>query len=227
MIPIRDTIPSTRTAWVVRVLILANVALFVVELMHGPRVEAFLYRFGVVPTFWTLGSPGDLLEWPWLSVTLFTSQFLHGDILHLGSNMLYLWIFGDNVEDRFGHRRFVLVYLGSGAIAALAQLVMQPHSSVPMIGASGAIAGVLGAYFLLFPFSRIVTLIPLFYVWQTAELPAFMFLGFWFLLQWLQGMVTIGQLAAGASGVAWWAHVGGFVSGLVMVVLLAPRRRSL
>jgi membrane associated rhomboid family serine protease len=224
MIPLRDTIPARRTAWMVRCLVLANVGLFIIELLQGPQLEAFLYRFGVVPAYWMLARPSDLLQWPWGLITLFTSQFLHGDVLHLGSNLLYLWIFGDNVEDRVGRGRFVLLYLGSGLVAGVVQLLMQPRSSVPMIGASGAIAGVLGAYFLLFPFARITTLIPMLYVWQTVELPAFMFLGFWFVLQWLQGLVTIGQVAE-VGGIAWWAHVGGFVSGLVMVLTLAPRRR--
>jgi len=223
MIPVRDTIPARRTAWVVRGLILANVGLFLVEVMQGEALEAFLYRFGIVPTYWMLASPSDLFRWPGLVATLVTSQFLHGSLLHLGSNMLYLWIFGDNVEDRLGHGRFVLLYLGSGVVAGFAQLLMQPHASVPMIGASGAIAGVLGAYFLLFPFARVVTLVPWLFVWEFVELPAFVFLGFWFLLQWLQGLVTIGQVVD-VGGVAWWAHVGGFVSGLVLVLGLRPRR---
>ena len=224
MIPIRDTIPSQRTAWVVRLVVLLNAALFLVELRQGPALESFLYRFGVVPAYWGLAGPGDLLQWPRLAVTLLTSQFLHGGLLHLASNMLYLWIFGDNVEDRLGHGRFLVLYLGSGAAAALAQLAAQPGSSVPMIGASGAIAGVLGAYFLMFPFARITTLVPLWLVWETIELPAFAFLGFWFLLQWLQGLTTIGQMAE-VGGVAWWAHVGGFLAGGVLLAMLRPRRR--
>ena len=140
----------------------------------------------------------------------------------VAANMLYLWIFGDNVEDRVGHSRFLLLYLGSGLVAALTQLLMQPHSSLPMIGASGAIAGVLGAYFLFFPGARIVTLIPLWWFWRFVELPAFLFLGLWFLLQWLQGMTAIGQVMD-LGGVAWWAHVGGFVSGLVLGFVLRRR----
>ncbi|MBI3319554.1 MAG: rhomboid family intramembrane serine protease [Candidatus Omnitrophica bacterium] len=224
MIPIRDTILATRTAWVVRLLCAANAGLFVIELLQGPRLDAFLYRFGVVPAYWTLTDPSDLLHAPWLIATLFTSQFLHGGLLHLGSNMLYLWIFGDNVEDRVGHGRFLLLYLGSGLIAGLTQLLLQPHASMPMIGASGAIAGVLGAYFLCFPFARVKTLIPWFLMMEIVEVPAFIFLGVWFFLQWLQGMTVIGQVAE-MGGVAWWAHVGGFLTGLLLVVVLAPRRR--
>lgn len=224
MIPIRDTIPAQRTAWVVRLLVMANVGVFIIELLQRNLLEAFVYRFGVIPAAWASASLSHVWEWPGLLTTLVSSQFLHGSLLHLGFNMLYLWIFGDNVEDRLGHGRFLLLYLGSGAVAGVVQLLMQPSSSVPMIGASGAIAGVLGAYFLLFPFARIVTLIPLLLFWEFIELPAFVFLGFWFLLQWLQGLVTIGQVAD-MGGVAWWAHVGGFMSGLVLVVGLRLRRR--
>ena len=218
MIPIRDTIPSRRTAWIVRLLIAANVAAFVLEWRQGQAAEALLYRFGVVPSAWT----GDPWAWPAQLLTLLTSQFLHGGLLHLASNMLYLWIFGDNVEDRLGHGRFLLFYLGCGIAAAATQVAVDPHSSAPMVGASGAIAGVLGAYFLLFPHARIVTLMPWILTWQFTELPAFAFLGFWFVLQWAQGMTTIGRLAPG--GVAWWAHIGGFTAGLIGVWWLRPRR---
>ena len=226
MIPIRDTIPSVRTPWLMRLLLLANVACFVLEVRAGEQLEAVLYRFGVVPAFWVLKTPSDLLRWPGLVGTLFTSQFLHGGLLHLGSNMLYLWIFGDNVEDRLGHGRFLILYVGSGVVAALTQLRLHPGLEVPMIGASGAIAGVLGAYFVLFPFARIVTWIPIFIVAHVVEVPAFTFLGFWFVLQWLQGMTTIGQVAD-TGGVAWWAHVGGFLCGLVLVLGVWPRSRRM
>ncbi len=223
MIPLRDTIPARRTAWIVRALILLNIAGFFLEWRQREQLEAFLYRFGVVPALWS-GTPwSDLLQWLRLALTLISSQFLHGGVLHLGGNMLYLWIFGDNVEDRVGHGRFLVLYLTCGVGAAVAQILMQPEATVPMIGASGAIAGVLGAYFLLFPLARIVTLIPIIFIWQTVELPAFLFLGFWFVLQWLQGMTTIGQMAH-LGGVAWWAHVGGFVSGLALLVVFGVRR---
>ncbi len=223
MIPIRDTVPSRSVAWITRALIAANLAAFVWELGRGSALEPFIYRFGMVPAHWVLTSPNDLLDWPGLFVTLLTSQFLHGGLFHLGSNMLYLWIFGDNVEDRLGHSRFLSLYLGSGVLAAVTQLVMTPHSSVPMIGASGAIAGVLGAYLLLFPTARIITLIPLIFFWETVELPAFVFLGFWFLLQWFQGVTTIGQVTE-VGGVAFWAHIGGFVGGMLGLSVLRRRR---
>ncbi|MBI2884954.1 MAG: rhomboid family intramembrane serine protease [Candidatus Omnitrophica bacterium] len=223
MIPIRDTIPSQRAPWVMLALVHLNVLVFFWELWQGPAAEAWLYRFGVVPSLWVWERPADMLELPQRLWTLVTSQFFHGGLLHLGSNMLYLWIFGDNVEDRLGHGRFLALYLGCGIVAALTQLFMHPDSSVPMIGASGAIAGVLGAYFLLFPFAKIVTLVPIFLVLQTVEIPAFVFLGFWFVLQWIQGLPALGE-AAQTGGVAWWAHVGGFVSGLVLVGWLRRRR---
>ena len=186
MIPIRDTIPSRRVAWVTRLLLVMNVAAFALELRQGPALESFLYQFGVVPSHWLVSSLSDLMDWPGLFLALVTSQFLHGGFLHLASNMLYLWIFADNVEDRLGPTRFVSLYLGSGVIAAVSQILVSPHSSMPLVGASGAIAGILGAYFLLFPSARIVTLVPIGFFLDTIELPAFLFLGFWFLLQWIQ-----------------------------------------
>jgi membrane associated rhomboid family serine protease len=224
MIPLRDNIPSHRVAWVARTLLVLNIAVFAFEIHQGPALEAFIYRFGVVPVHWALSAASDLLDWPRLFLTLVTSQFLHGGVLHLASNMLYLWIFADNVEDRLGHLRFLLLYLASGIIAAVSQLVISPASSVPLVGASGAIAGVLGAYFLLFPSARIVTLIPLVWFWETIEIPAVLFLGIWILLQWFQGLTTIGQVAD-VGGVAVWAHVGGFISGMMGIAILRPRRR--
>jgi membrane associated rhomboid family serine protease len=224
MIPLRDTIPSRRIPWVLRGLLVLNLAGFLLELGQGVGLEAFVHRFGVVPAQWRLSTPSDVLDWPGLLLTLFTSQFLHAGALHLGANMLYLWIFADNVEDRLGHGRFLGLYLGSGAAAAATQLLMTPNSSLPMVGASGAIAGVLGAYLLLFPASRIVTLVPLGFFWETVELPAFIFLGLWFLLQWLNGLMTIGQVTD-VGGVAFWAHIGGFIGGMIGVILLRPARR--
>ena len=157
--------------------------------------------YGVVPA---------VLSWP----TIFTSMFLHAGWLHILGNMLYLWIFGDNVEDRLGHVRFLVFYLFCGAIAAIAQIVVNPGSTLPTIGASGAIAGVMGAYFVLYPHSRIVALLPLFIFWQIIEVPAIVFLGFWFLMQFFSGVGSI-ALTSGTptGGVAFWAHVAGFVVG--------------
>ena len=224
MIPLRDTIPSRRTAWVTRALLITNVVAFALELRQGARLDAFVDRFGVVPRRWALGSPGAFLGWPRLALTLVTSQFLHGGFLHLASNMLYLWIFADNVEDRLGPLRFLALYLAGGAAAAVSQILAAPHSAVPMVGASGAIAGILGAYLLMFPRARVVTLLPLGFWWETVELPAFLFLGFWFLLQWVEGLTTIGRVAE-VGGVAIWAHIGGFVTGMLGIAILRPSRR--
>lgn len=224
MIPLRDTIPSRRVAWVTRALLALNLLAFAVELRQGRAIESFIYQFGVVPSHWIVSTGSDFLDWPRLFLTLVTFQFLHGGFLHLASNMLYLWIFADNVEDRLGHARFLLLYLASGIIAAVSQILIAPHSSVPMVGASGAIAGVLGSYLLMFPTARIVTLVPLGLFAQTVELPAFMFLGLWFLLQWVQGVTTIGQVAD-VGGVAFWAHIGGFVAGMAGVLVLRPAQR--
>lgn len=223
MIPIRDTLPAFRVAWLTRLLLLANVAAFAWELAQGPALESAVYRLAVVPAHWALGSPDDLLAWPGLFLTLITSQFLHGDFFHLGSNMLYLWIFADNVEDRLGHARFLALYLLSGVAAAVLQILVTPASRVPMVGASGAIAGVLGAYLLMFPGAKIVTLVPVGFFLQTMELPAVGFLGFWFLLQWVSGVASIGQVAD-VGGVAFWAHIGGFLSGMVWAVAFRPSR---
>jgi len=160
MIPIRDTILSRRTAWVVRVLLLLNIVGFYIELRQGSFIEPFIYRYGVVPAHWLLQQPSDFLNLPPLFLSLLTSQFLHGGLFHLGFNALYLWIFGDTVEDRLGHARFLLLYLGCGVASCLVQVLINPDSSIPMVGASGAIAGILGAYLLLFPVARIVTLVP-------------------------------------------------------------------
>jgi membrane associated rhomboid family serine protease len=166
-------------------------------------------------------------------VPIFTSMFLHGGWLHLIGNMWSLFIFGDNVEDTFGHGRFLLFYLGCGVVAAMAQLAMAPHSTLPMVGASGAIAGVMGAYFTLFPHARVLTLVPIIF-FVVIEIPAYVFLGLWFLLQFLSGTVAIGVSGAAEEirgGVAFWAHIGGFATGFLVVLLflragfLATHRR--
>ncbi len=157
---------------------------------------------------------------------LFTSMFLHGVLLHLAGNMLFLWIFGDNVDDALGHGRYLLFYLGSGVLAALLQGLFATTSLVPLIGASGAIAGVLGAYFVLYPHARIVTIVPLFLLFPLVEVPAFLFLLVWFLLQFWQGSASLLDAGrASGGGVAWWAHVGGFAAGIALLLVLKPRRR--
>ena len=215
MIPLRDIIPSRTTPVVTIVLIAVNVLVFLCELSLGRNVDQFTLYWGLVPA---------AFSW----VTVVTSMFLHGGFLHVAGNMLYLWIFGDNVEDRMGHGRFLVFYLLCGVAAALAQTISQPDSVVPMVGASGAIAGVMGAYFVLYPKSRIVTLIPLFFFFQVIEVPAILFLGIWFLMQFISGLGSIVTVATGqaAGGVAFWAHVAGFVAGISGVVVFRRPERQ-
>ena len=210
MIPLRDTIPSSRVPLVNYAIIAANVAVFLHESTLGPRLDGFVYTYGMVPR-------------EFAPATLVTSMFLHGGWGHLLGNMLYLYIFGDNVEDRLGHPRYLVFYLLCGVAAAAAQALTNPHSNVPMVGASGAIAGVSGAYLLFFPQARVVTILPLFIFLQIVEIPAVFFLAVWFLWQLVSGVATLGTRAA-AGGVAFWAHVGGFVSGMVLGPTL--RRRT-
>ena len=212
MIPLRDVIPSRTTPFVTVGFIGLNTAAFLFELsLPEERLELVLRRYGVVPA---------LLSWP----TLITSMFLHGGWLHFLGNMLYLWIFGDNVEDRLGHFRFVAFYLLCGVVAALAQVVMRPDSLIPTIGASGAIAGVMGAYLVMYPHSRVLTLVPFIVFWDLIEIPAVFFLGIWFLMQLLSGVGSL-AVTADTGGVAFWAHVAGFMAGLMGVFVFRRRRQ--
>lgn len=218
MIPLKDTVQSRSFPIVNWILIVTNVLVFLMELSLGPRVEAFIAAFGVVPA--------RLLSAPGLSqlLTILTSMFLHGGWLHLISNMLALYIFGDNVEDRVGHGRYVVFYLVCGLIAALTHIAFSSTSAAPTIGASGAISGVLGAYFVLYPSARVTTLIPIFILPWFVEIPAIVYLGFWFLSQLLNGTLAIVAGAQAFGGVAFWAHVGGFVAGLLLVKPFQQRR---
>jgi membrane associated rhomboid family serine protease len=215
MIPLRDVIPSRTTPYLTITIIALNTLVFLYQLSLGDAVNDFILYFGLIPA---------AFSW----ITLLTSMFLHGGLMHFGGNMLYLWIFGDNVEDRMGHGRFLTFYVLCGAAAALAQTIMRPDSVVPMVGASGAIAGVMGAYFVLYPRSRIVTLVPIFVFIQIMEVPAIFFLGIWFLLQFASGVGSIAS-ATGAEqggGIAFWAHVAGFMAGMSGVVVFRRRERQ-
>ena len=217
MIPLRDVIPSRTTPYVTVTIIVLNALVFLYQLSLGEQINAFMLYFGLVPA---------AFSW----VTVFTSMFLHGGLLHVGGNMLYLWIFGDNVEDRMGHGRFIVFYLLCGVAAALAQTILNPDSVVPMVGASGAIAGVMGAYFVLYPHSRIVTLLPFIFFFQVVEIPAIFFLGFWFVMQFLSGVGSIATATGGepAGGIAFWAHVAGFIAGISgVIVFRRPERQRL
>lgn len=212
MIPLRDVIPSRTVPFVTVTLILVNAAAFVLEisLSQQGRLDRFISLYGVVPGAFR-------------PVTLLTSMFLHGGWLHVIGNMWWLWIFGDNVEDEFGHGRFLVFYLLCGLTAALGQLIMDPTSRLPVIGASGAVAGVMGAYFMLYPRSRVLTVIPPF-LFGVVEVPAVFLLGFWFLMQLLNAGAMAATANAAGGGVAFAAHVAGFVVGVLSV--LAFRRRG-
>lgn len=231
MIPIRDINKTRRTPIVTWALIGANVLIFVATLsLDRAAGEALVMRFGVIPDVlvhgsWTTlrgegGAIGSL-------ITPVTSMFLHGGLLHLGSNMLFLHVFGDNVEDVLGRGRFVLFYLVCGLGAVAGQILVDPESVVPMIGASGAISGVLAGYMTLFPHARVVTLVPIFIFIHFMDLPAGFFIVLWFALQLVQGYLSLGIIADGGGGVAWFAHIGGFLAGLVCVRLLYRGPRGL
>jgi membrane associated rhomboid family serine protease len=215
MIPIRDTNRSKSYPVVNILLITANVLFYLVEIAQGPLQNQFVYIYGLVPARYSVPEIASYFT-PWQQVTaLFSFMFLHGGFLHLLGNMWSLYIFGDNVEDRLGPVRYLIFYLLCGLVSGLSHLVTNFHSEVPTIGASGAIAGVMGAYLVLCPSSRILTLIPIFFIPYFIEIPAFLFLGLWFLLQFISAAGSGGQ----ATGVAWWAHIGGFLFGIILLKL--------
>jgi membrane associated rhomboid family serine protease len=221
MIPLRDDNPSSIAPVVTIGLIVACVLAFLWELSFGASGQRVIYALGVVPA--SLLGRGDLppeLAWvpPW--ATVFTSMFMHGGWMHLIGNMLYLWIFGDNVEDSMGHGRFIVFYLLCGVAAVLAQALPDPTSEVPMVGASGAISGVLGAYLLLYPHARVLVVIPLGFILQTMRIPAGLVLVLWFGLQLLSNALA----QAGQGGVAFRAHIGGFIAGMLLIPIFKQRR---
>jgi membrane associated rhomboid family serine protease len=224
MIPLRDTIKSKTVPFVNYILISVCGAVFLYELSLGARVGHFIRITGVTPADVSASIlQGHLSIRP--ALTLLSSMFVHGGWMHLLGNMLYLYIFGDNVEDRLGHGSYLVFYLLCGAVSALVQVYAQENSTAPLIGASGAISGVLGAYFLLYPKARVLTLIPLFVFFPVVEVSAFFFLGFWFLLQFVQGAFAAAGGDAAAGGVAWWAHAGGFVAGAVLLPVFLLLRK--
>ncbi len=226
MIPLRDSVPRRTFPFTNNLLLAANVFVFFLQITPGPGEEAFLARWAFIPD--RLFHPAAWGMSPLASLgTVFSAMFLHAGVLHLGGNLLFLWIFGDNVEDALGHLRYLLFYLASGLAAASLQTILNPASAVPNIGASGAIAGVLGGYFVLYPRARVVTIVPLFILFPLVEVPAGLYLLFWFLMQFWMGSVNLTSAARHpeAGGVAFWAHVGGFVAGVILVLLVRPRRR--
>jgi membrane associated rhomboid family serine protease len=229
MIPLKDDTPRLTTPYVTYFLIGLNSAIFLFQRFLDPSAQAaFLAQFGMVPAHLTgafRGAPGASLSLGVL--TIFTSMFLHANWWHIISNMWVLWIFGDNIEDHLGHFRYLLFYFGTGLCACLLNVAFNPASLVPTVGASGAIAGVMGAYFLLYPSARVLTLIPFFILYFTW-LPAWLVLGYWFVAQFLAGAATSLTSARDSTqgGIAFWAHVGGFLAGLALIKLFPaqPRR---
>jgi membrane associated rhomboid family serine protease len=236
VIPLKDDVPNNSTPVITVLLIVLNVLVYLYQLSlgidtRGPGAgayQAFIFEFGLVPCRLT-GSCLGPDDFPTPLMTIFTSMFLHGGLDHIGGNMLFLWIFGDNVEDSLGHGRFIFFYLLSGVAAAMLQAGLHPASRVPMVGASGAISGVLGAYLLLFPYARVLTLLILGFFIRFIHIPAMIVLGFWFLLQLFYATISIGAQAAGraeSGGPAWFAHIGGFLAGMLLLLMLRPRQNA-
>jgi len=212
MIPLRDSQRSYSTPFVTIALIVANVLIFLFEISLDPFSRNHLIlTFGLVPDRFHFGA-------------LFTSMFLHGGWLHILGNVWFLWIFGDNVEDILGHGKYLLFYLVCGAAAGLIHIAFNPASRIPTVGASGAIAGIMGAYVVKFPKARILTLVPVFVFFTTIEIPAVLMLLYWFAIQFFSGVGSIGYSHLSQGGVAWFAHIGGFVAGMILIALLHARK---
>ncbi|MBE9115778.1 rhomboid family intramembrane serine protease [Lusitaniella coriacea LEGE 07157] len=225
MVPLKDENPVTITPFVTYALIVANVLIFLCEITLSPsQLNSFFHLFAVVPIELTASFNGIAVGQPVPeALTLITSQFLHGGFMHVGFNMLFLWIFGNNIEEELGHFKFIFFYLTCGVLAALTQWFFSSGSEIPSLGASGAIAGVMGAYILKFPKVRILTLIPLGIFFYTVRIPAIFFLGFWFVQQAFNGISMLQvpvNVGMEGGGVAYWAHAGGFVFGAILALLL-------
>ena len=213
MIPLRDHNPRSTFPFFTLLLILASVLLFLYELsLPAPATESFLFRYGMVPARVDLLFDDAGVTLRQAFAPLLTSMFLHAGWLHLIGNMWFLWVFGDNIEDRFGHLKFLFFYLFCGVGAGVIHTLANAGSTIPAVGASGAISGILGAYIVLYPGARILTLIPLGFLFFTWRLPAIVMLGFWFVIQFVSGLAFLGAETSG--GVAWWAHIGGFALGV-------------
>jgi membrane associated rhomboid family serine protease len=227
MIPLRTTLQRQKPPIVNGALVAANVVVFVAQLFMGEHTERVIQTFGFLPA--RLVDPAAFHYAPWeVGITLVTSLFLHGGFVHLIGNLIYLWVFGGAVEEVLGHARYLLLYIACGALGSLTHTLLFPQSTVPSIGASGSIAGILGAFLVLLPHARIVTLFPLVVYWAMAEIPAVLFLPIWFGMQFFNGFLSL-QAARSAFevvGIAWWAHVGGFLFGALMAVVFRAMRRN-
>ncbi|MDD5434485.1 MAG: rhomboid family intramembrane serine protease [Nitrospira sp.] len=219
MIPLKDDNPTSTYPYVTIGIIILNVIVFFYEVSLGSYFPAFMDRYGAKPLLLlTMTSPHG---YPSSYITVFTSMFLHGGLLHIAGNMLYLWIFGNNIEDSMGHFRFIIFYLLSGIIAVYTFSLVTPRSVIPMVGASGAVSGVLGAYLILFPRAKVLTLVPFGFYIQLIKVPAVFVLGMWIVVQILNGSVS----GRTGGGVAWFAHIGGFVGGMILIGLFRKRKK--
>ncbi len=219
MIPIRDRNPSGTFPYITIGIIVVNVIIFLYEFSLGSELGKFIMKFGVVPLKVSYYSQASDLTFINTFFPFISSMFLHGGFIHLIGNMWFLWIFGDNIEDKLGHFKYLAFYFICGIIASSVHVFFNSQSNVPCIGASGSIAGVLGAYMITFPHARVVTVIPLWFIWPVIELPAMVVLGFWFVIQFFNGAVSITASTSGA-GVAWWAHIGGFAAGVIILYII-------
>jgi membrane associated rhomboid family serine protease len=227
MIPLRHTLENQRPATVNRALVAANVVIFFAQLLLGSMTERIIATFGYIPA--RLVDPAAFHYAPWeVAITLMTSLFLHGGFVHLAGNLVYLWVFGGAIEDVLGHLRFFFFYIACGAMGSLTHTLLFPLSAIPSIGASGSIAGVLGAFLVLRPHARIVTLFPLVVYWAMAEIPAIVFLPVWFGMQFFNGFLSLeaARRTQEVAGIAWWAHVGGFVFGMLFAALYRIAQRK-
>lgn len=220
MFPIRDENPTIRFPVVTVCLLAANILVFVYQVFGGLPSRQFVFSYGAVPYEITHGVPVYRPVYIPTTLTLFSSMFVHGGFLHIAGNMLYLWIFGNNVEDRMGRGRFIVFYLLCGLAAVFTHIAISPDSRVPMVGASGAISGILAAYAVFFPGARILTVIPIFFFIRVVRLPAIALIGFWVVIQLLSGVVSMGK----EGGIAWFAHIGGFAAGLLLLPLFVRGR---
>ncbi len=227
MIPFSDTPPRRHGYPIVMPLMVAiNIAVFVYEVTLGPNLDRFIFSYGTIPFEITqVRDIAPMIPYP-VFVTLVTSMFIHENLLHIGANLLFLWVFGDNVEDQLGRLRFLLFYLLCGIGAAFSQIVIDPSSRVPAIGASGAISGVLAAYLVLFPRSQVRTLLLIGPFFTITRISAVFLIGFWILLQVVTGLFTLGFGSETGGGVAYFAHIGGFIAGLILVFIFRPRSQT-
>ncbi len=221
MFPLKDNIPSRTFPYVNYMLIFINFIVFFYELSLGKYLQLFIAQYGFVPIRFTIGlEQGVPLSK--LLLPAFTSMFLHGGWFHIIGNMWFLYIFGDNVEDRLGHFHYLLFYLTAGLIAVFFQYSLAPYSKIPMIGASGAIAGVLGAYMVFYPYAKVLTLLIIFIFIEIIYIPAFLYLFLWFFIQFIYGTSSAMLAGTTGGGVAWWAHIGGFIFGIVWAFIMKP-----